>query len=260
MVSAGISIVILASVIGILSLFITMVRSAFANTVRTDSLSFKQYPEGLDELSIFFISDIHRRTVHENIIRQVKGEADIVVIGGDLAEQGVSFSKVRQNVKNLSEIAPVYFIWGNNDYEIDAGKLKGLFQECSVTALKNHSVYLKPFHDQIALIGVDYTDTSNHLKAILHSIKRPVFRIVLSHNPALAEQLSEEDQCHLMLSGHTHGGQIRIIGLSPYEKGGIKKYPGTTLFLSNGYGTSLVPLRLGAPAETHLIKVCRQNN
>ncbi|VEF47951.1 metallophosphoesterase [Bacillus freudenreichii] len=240
------------------ALFYVMVRAAFENTVQTVVLAFDDYPDGVDELSIFFISDIHRRSIHESIIEKVRGKADVVLIGGDLTERGVPFSRVRDNLRKLADVAPVYFIWGNNDYEVDLNKLESLFFEFDVTVLKNSSVYLTGYDRNIVLIGTDFIDTIQPLRPILHSIKSPAFRIVLSHNPAIVRGVSHTDKLSLIMSGHTHGGQIRIFGIGPYEKGGIKNYPWTTLFVSNGYGTSLLPLRLGAPAEVHLITLCKR--
>lgn len=239
-------------------LLFVMIRSAFADIVRTVVLAFDEYPDGTADLTIFFISDIHRRSVSRKIIDKAKGRADIVIIGGDLTEKGVPFTRVRSNLQKLIEIGPVYFIWGNNDYEVDIKKLDDLFLELDVTVLKNNSAYLPKFNNRIILIGTDYADSSESMRAILYSIRDPLFRIVLSHNPALADKVTVEDKVPLILSGHTHGGQIRIFGLGPYSKGGIKKYPWTTLLVSNGYGTSLLPLRLGVPAETHLITICKQ--
>ncbi|GIN92054.1 metallophosphoesterase [Siminovitchia terrae] len=243
--------------IGGLFLLFMMVRAAFADSVHVHVLSFDKYPSEIDDLNLFFISDIHRRTIHDNIINEAKGKADIVIIGGDLTEKGVPFSRVRDNLKKLSKIAPAYFIWGNNDYEVDLKQLENVFREFNVTVLKNEAAFLPGSNEKVVLVGTDFTDTSEIMRIILYSINNSAFRIVLSHNPALAEEVSEVDNVPLILSGHTHGGQIRILGFGPYEKGGIKKYPATTLFVSNGYGTSLLPLRLGAPAETHLITVKR---
>ncbi|RWR15000.1 metallophosphoesterase [Siminovitchia fortis] len=250
-----IGILLAAALVGTALLILMMVCKAFADTVREDVLAFGEYPAGIDDFTIFFISDIHRRSIHDSIIFKAKGKADVVIIGGDLTEKGVPFSRVRENLKKLIEIAPVYFIWGNNDYEVDIQKLGELFREFDVTVLKNKSAFLPAFDNQIVLIGTDYGDTIESMQAILYSIKKSAFRIVLCHSPVLAEKVAESDNVSLILSGHTHGGQIRMFGLGPYEKGGIKKYPWTTLLVSNGYGTSLLPLRLGAPAETHLVTV-----
>lgn len=243
--------------IGGLFLLFMMVRAAFANSVRVHVLYFNEYPSEVDDLNLFFISDIHRRTIHDSVINEVKGKADAVIIGGDLTEKGVPFSRVRDNLKKLSKIAPAYFIWGNNDYEVDLKQLEKIFQEFDVTVLKNEAAFLPGSNKKVVLVGTDFTDTSETMRIVLYSISHSAFRIVLSHNPELAKEVSEADNVPLILSGHTHGGQIRLFGFGPYEKGGIKKSPATTLFVSNGYGTSLLPLRLGAPAETHLIIVKR---
>ena len=59
----------------------------------------------------------------------------------------------------------------------------------------------------------------------------------------------------LMLAGHTHGGQIRIGKLGLLEKGSFQIDGGRAKLISNGYGTSTLPLRLGARPECHIIKI-----
>ncbi len=85
------------------------------------------------------------------------------------------------------------------------------------------------------------------------------FRVLVSHNPAIMNKIKPEDHIHLVLSGHTHGGQIRLLGMGLHEKGGINKSGKTVLLVSNGYGTTMLPLRLGAKSETHLITIKHQN-
>lgn len=58
----------------------------------------------------------------------------------------------------------------------------------------------------------------------------------------------------LVLSGHTHGGQIRLLGLGLKEKGSMREIKDDMyMLISNGYGTTGLPLRLSAPAQTHII-------
>ncbi|MEW8985915.1 MAG: metallophosphoesterase, partial [Bacillus sp. (in: firmicutes)] len=80
-------------------------------------------------------------------------------------------------------------------------------------------------------------------------------RLLISHNPKIIESIRDDHQIDLVLSGHTHGGQIRFLGFGLYEKGGMKKFGKTLLFVSNGYGTTALPLRLGAKAQTHLFSL-----
>ncbi|MHC8522406.1 hypothetical protein ACPJHQ_15660 [Rossellomorea sp. H39__3] len=79
--------------------------------------------------------------------------------------------------------------------------------------------------------------------------------ILLSHDPSLSADLVSTDGIDLMLSGHTHGGQIRLFGWGLYPKSGVDRLPAVTRMTSAGYGTSLLPLRLGAKAETHVVTI-----
>ena len=72
----------------------------------------------------------------------MKGKADIVIIGGDLAEKGVPLSQISLNIQKLREIAPVYFVWGNNDYEIEYHELDALLIENNVKVLIIQELYL----------------------------------------------------------------------------------------------------------------------
>lgn len=237
-------------------LLLFMVKEAFRNVIKEESLAFPDFPKHWGELTIFFISDIHKRVIHETIIKKIKGKADIVVIGGDLTESGVPLSRTRKNIEMLQQAAPVFFIWGNNDYEVNTGKLNELFRECGVTVLKNEAAFLRKGESSIALIGLDDHEPSElSLRAILHSLDDSHFKILLSHRPFILDYILKSDNIGLILSGHTHGGQIRLFGFGPYQLGKTFHCPNTTILISNGYGTTLLPLRLGAPAETHLITI-----
>jgi uncharacterized protein len=231
-----------------------MYKEAHADRIVSHQLSFPDLPAGFDALTIFFISDIHRRTVSPDIIAKVRKKADVVIIGGDLAEKGVKLEQVRENLVRLASIAPAYFVWGNNDYELDRQKVKEMMDEIGVVILDNSWKSLSADQgDRLTLAGVDDFAIGNASPDEALEGAEPSFRILVSHNPEVAYMLDEEHKVSLVLSGHTHGGQIRILGYSPYKKGGIRKLGKTTLLVSNGYGTTALPLRLGAEAQSHLI-------
>lgn len=244
-------VVLLASIV-IFGLIVHMWFRAHANTVCEMKLPLDRLPPGFDGVIIFFITDIHRRIVSEEIIAQARG-ADMVIIGGDLTEKGVPFRRVERNIERLKQIGPVYFVWGNNDYETNYRRLDTLLREKGVTILDNTAVRLEANGDRVALLGVDdYGLERDRLDLALKDSPQG-YRILVSHNPAIAETMTDGTGIRLLLSGHTHGGQIRLFGWGPREKGGIKHRNDLTVFISNGYGTTMLPLRLGAPAETHLI-------
>lgn len=237
---------------------------AFMDQVKEEYLYFKEFPSD-EEISLFFISDIHRRIIHDNIINQVIGKVDFVLIGGDLAEKGVPIEQIEENLLKLKRLGPIYFVWGNNDYEMETHDLDALFIRHGIKAIEDTSVLLETNDGGcISLMGIDYFDEEEGRGMLTQALEDSFpnsFKILASHTPKITTKIKDEHRINLVLSGHTHGGQIRIMGLGKYRLGGIDKINDTVVFTSNGYGTSLFPLRLGAKPESHLIhlnKDCRQ--
>ncbi|OMP65884.1 metallophosphoesterase [Domibacillus epiphyticus] len=231
-----------------------MWKEAFHNEVKETIIADKRFPEKAP-LALFFISDIHRRLVHPSIIKHVQGRAQAVIIGGDLCEGGVRDERIRENIKRLAAVAPVYFVPGNNDYEIEFERLAAIFSEWNVTVLKNGSAALSP---DVYILGTDDLGKGKIDKfSLLSDVPSHAYKIIVSHNPGFIRKIQKEDRIAVMLSGHTHGGQIRLGRWGLYEKGRWKHVNGIHMLVSNGYGTTGIPLRLGARAETHFITIRR---
>lgn len=251
-------IIFLFILILIICLVLYMWIEAHKNTVVEDTLSFPDFPKSFGELKLFFISDIHRRVVSEKMINKVKEMGvDLVIIGGDLAEKGVPFSRIEENLKRLRSLGPVYFVWGNNDYEIDYHELDAMLLTYGIKILDNTAVMFESTEGEIIrLLGVDdIAKQRENLDLALMDAEGEGFRILVSHNPLITNKIQKKHQIRLVLSGHTHGGQIRLFWFGLYEKGKIKKLENTVLVVSNGYGTTHIPLRLGASAQTHVITI-----
>jgi uncharacterized protein len=242
-------------IIIIIGLLIFMVKEAFLNQVIFNEISFPDFPDTFGDVSIYFISDIHRRTISRKLISKISKKVDIVIIGGDLTEKGVPFDRIKSNLELLKELGPVYFVWGNNDYEVDYHELDALLLSNGVKILDNTAVKFESrTGEKIVLLGIDdMNEKRDRLDYALTDAGDEGFRILVAHNPRITSKITAEQNIRLVLAGHTHGGQIRILGYSPYEKGGVKRLQHTILLTSNGYGTTAVPMRLGARAETHLI-------
>lgn len=243
-------------------LILYMWKLAVGNNVIEHHLTFEEFPESFGDVKIFFISDLHKRKISPSIINRVKGKTDIVVIGGDITEKGVPINQVEENVKRLKELGPVYFVWGNNDYETDYHELDAALLSLGVKILDNTAVLFdSPTGDKISLLGVDYIEWGRaDLDLALSDSEKNSFKILVSHCPRIMNRVKEEHRISLVLSGHTHGGQIRFFGLGRYKIGGLAVKGNTLLLTSNGYGTSLVPLRLGAKSETHLIHLSHRKS
>jgi uncharacterized protein len=238
-------------------LILYMIKEAFLNQVVHHEMTFKDFPSSFGSVTIFFISDIHKRLISDDIITAAIEKTDIVVIGGDLMEQKVPFEKVRKNLEKLKQLGPVYFVWGNNDYETDFRKLDAILLDYGVKVLDNTAAIFESANgDKLSLLGVDALNQErDRLDLALLDAEDNSFKILASHYPDITDKIMAEHKISLVLSGHTHGGQIHILGYSPYKKGEVEKLENTTLLISNGYGTTGVPLRLGAPAQCHLITI-----
>lgn len=230
-----------------------MYKEAHKNRVIRKDIILDTLPSSFTGMRVFFISDIHFRIIDEEIIKQIEGNTDIIIIGGDIMEKGVPFANVEKNIKMLKKVAPTYFVWGNNDYEGDYRQLDAYLLENGVKALDNTSVHFELEKDKIALVGVDDVGHHKDNLALALADAGNCFKILASHDPKIIEKLEDQDGIGLVLCGHTHGGQIRLFGIGIREKGCLKKVGNKMVLISNGYGTTRIPLRLGAPAQTHLL-------
>lgn len=203
-----------------------------------------------EPIDLLFISDIHRRRIPEKMMEE---KADVVLIGGDLLEGGVPLARVEANLKKLSRIAPVYFIWGNNDRETDIEQLLDVFKRCGVEVLANRSVELAG-NPHVKLVGNDYFGFDpDGLKRSFADVAADDTVIFATHTPFVFEQVEKKYAPHLLLAGHTHGGQIRFGPFGIYEKGSLRKRNGFVELVSNGFGTTHLHLRLGTQGEYHLL-------
>lgn len=256
-----ITIIIVTLITIMIIMFVIMFLKGHQNHLNKHTIEFDDFPKNLHPLSIFFISDIHRRKISERLLEKIPQEVDLVVIGGDLTESGVPFSRVEKNIKILGNLGPTYFVFGNNDYEVGKEKLESLLVKNSVHVLNNTSTTLMTRgEERVVLIGVeDMSEKRDRLDLALQNTNSSDFKVLLSHNPDIYDKTHPKDRISLVLSGHTHGGQIRFFGLGLYQKGKLHHLRNSTLLVSNGYGTTLLPLRLGAPAEAHFIQLCMKS-
>lgn len=243
---------------------VIMLLKAKENRVSIHHIEFDNFPTHLDSLKIFFISDIHRRTVTDELLEKIPYKVDVVMIGGDLTESSVPFSRVEQNIRTLRSLAPTYFVYGNNDYEVNQKMLENILERNNVHILKNSYKELSASQSgRIVLLGIeDMSGERDRLDIALNDPNRVEtdFKILLSHNPDIYHKISQNDRISLVLSGHTHGGQIRLLGWGLYKKGSFQFLRNAKLLVSNGYGTTALPLRLGAPAEAHYLKLSRKKS
>lgn len=229
-----------------------MWRQAFENNVRYHTLQLQGQIS--QSLRIFFISDIHLRTVDERMLRSI-GKVEAVIIGGDLCDKRTPFERVRRNIERLQELGPIYFVWGNNDHEVGEERLRQLFAEMHVTLLENNAELIAG-PNRIWLSAILDTSTKKYsFEQAFAKCQKEDITFFISHNPQVFYRVPRYFKPSLMMGGHLHGGQLRFWKFGLHPKGSYSVRDGIPTLISNGYGTTLLPLRLGAKPECHVIDV-----
>lgn len=245
------------------------VQNNLISITKVDITSSK-IPSTFKGFKILQISDLHNKKFGDNqetLIQKVKGEnPDIIVITGDLIDSKsydaeVSMELIRELVKEY----PIYFVTGN--HEKWSGKYNDLEKELKnhhVTVLRNEHVTIQKGQQKINLLGIDdpefVTENHNEVNGVKDEISKAKFgmppdtyNVLLSHRPELLAKYADE-QIDLVLSGHAHGGQVRLPfigglvapnqGVFPTYTAGLYKKQNTSMVVSRGLGNSIIPQRI----------------
>ena len=145
----------------------------------------------------------------------------------------------------LKTLGPVLFVWGNNDYEVDVPVLDAMLINLNVKVLINSSIlFQSDAGDNLYFIGLDEVSKNRHnLEQALDEVEPDSFKILVCHKPEISRRIDPKYGINLLLSGHTHGGQIHLLGFSPYEKGRLEENKRINRLDQHGYGTTKIPLR-----------------
>jgi predicted MPP superfamily phosphohydrolase len=219
-------------------------------------------PPPLAGLRIGLITDIHRSLFvsHEDVARAVAAlmpeQPELIVLGGDYVTWG-DRNYVRPAAEALGPLeAPhgVFGILGNHDDDHDMPAALG---KQGVQMLKDARTRLTIKGETIDLVGIRFWTKRQVDIAALTRDAAPM-TILLAHDP---RRLTEAAALNvpLVLSGHTHGGQIVLPGIGAIAAqkfpvvAGLGRRDRTTLFVSRGVGTIYVPVRINCPPEVALL-------
>lgn len=206
------------------------------------------------KMTVFFITDVHCRKIDHRLVKKITKEIDVVIIGGDFAERNVPLCRINQNIKTLSELGPVFFVWGNNDREVGEDALREIMERHQVKILDNENRFV-PGHSSWGICGTDDSSGRIDIKQSLNEIDRYQHVLFVSHQPGVWKQIERVFKPTMMLAGHTHGGQIRFGKYGIGDPGYFYWSGEHGKLISNGYGTTSIPFRLGAHPESHLITI-----
>lgn len=253
--------------------------------VEQKTLAFSELPQGFDGLRVAFLSDIHYGPFFsadrlDALVSRVNAlRPDLVLLGGDYANDSdgaVAFFQMRPA---FSARLGVYAVPGNHDRvmpESNRDLLEGAMSAAGIVPLFNRTVPLTlSSGETIYLSGIDdYGNGHPDAAQAARSVRRDDFLIFLTHNPDAIPSFQEipaqdgsTDWADLILCGHTHGGQVTLFGqkalfsVTSYGeryRTGWKEENGAQILISNGVGTSVVPMRFFAPPQIHLLTLTRQ--
>lgn len=232
-----------------------MVYNAFHDIITNETVYINNLPNDFENYRVFFIADVHRRTIKRQTLKRIDQQIDVVFLGGDMVERFVPLKRFEKNLQTLSRWeVPIFFVAGNNDYEQNKADVHRILQQYNVTILEDEAVILQKNHSSMTLVGLPYIYDES-LRTFDYSTLRGNNNIMLTHSPYTYYELPATYQklFAFVLAGHTHGGQIRILSYGPYRRGGWRYKQETSMFITEGYGYSLLPFRLETEAQCHVI-------
>ena len=248
-------------------------------TVERQTLAFSDLPPAFDGLRVAFLSDIHwgpffSQERLDRLVQRVNNlRPDLVLLGGDYADDSDAAVAFFEQRPAFSARLGVYAVAGNHDRvmpESNRAALEAAMTAAGVTPLFNCAAPLTLSGQSIYIAGIDdYGNGHPDVYAASRGLRADDFVIFLSHNPDVIPTLADVPcadgstrWADLILCGHTHGGQLTLFGrrtIMPVNaygeryRTGWKQENGAQILISNGVGTSVVPMRFFAPPQIHLL-------
>ena len=223
--------------------------------------------------SLVHLSDLHLRRDgwwERRLLRAVRRarvqDHPLGVITGDFAKLPYRLDEVLDLLRRLPRPAAGWFaVPGGWEYTcgFSGDEFLEFCREARITPLVNRCVRLPLDGQTVNLVGLDDPERgSPDPEAALAAAAPGQPTIALCHHPDMLDVLCQHP-VDLLLSGHSHGGQIRLPVLGPlWLAPGCRSYPdgiyhrsGTTMVVSRGLGTTIAPLRFRAPPEIGLIRL-----
>lgn len=233
------------------------------------TVSSERLPRAFDGFRIVHVSDLHNTVFGEHnqklLDRIRNAEPDIIAITGDLLDSyHTNLAAALEFAEEARRIAPCYYVPGNHESRISAYHQfkKGLTAR-GVVVLEDRAMEIIYKGQTIHLVGLidssfspEYPAVRSHViisRALEHLVRPDTYTLLLSHRPDLFDTYAAFD-VDLVLSGHAHGGQIRLPfvgavfapnqGFFPKYDAGLYRKERTQMVVSRGLGNSSFPIRV----------------
>jgi predicted MPP superfamily phosphohydrolase len=238
-------------------------------TVEHHEIFLPNLPHALDRLRIVHLTDLHHSpfTSREQLLSAIETanrlKPDIVALTGDYVshERGYA-APCAELVGRLRARHGVYAVLGNHDHWTDAPLISDLFRAEGIRVLINEGLRFELRGASFWLAGVDDTMVGlEDLPLALAGSREDEMKLLLAHNPLILRRAARA-RVDLVLSGHTHGGQVawrseRNAYGRPRRRllKGLGQRGDTQIYVSRGLGTVVLPIRYGCPPEVSLLEL-----
>lgn len=235
-----------------------------------DHWLLRDAPAFLRGRRLLFVADLHIRDctpgayIHRLAGLCAEQGADLLLLGGDLAESIPAARRMARAFCGQNYSRGIIAVPGNNDVEA-FGSAAAFAEAMPFPVLINERMELPMRGGVLRIGGIDERKYGHADARGLFPRRRGVYDLLLSHYPCVPD-FGFGARPRLMLCGHTHGGQLRLGGITPYllglERGkiqgisGIYEKGGVRMLVSPGVGVSKWPIRLGAAPKIHCIEFC----
>jgi predicted MPP superfamily phosphohydrolase len=228
----------------------------------------KTLPPVLDGLRVALLTDMHRsRSVPADLIRAAvtltrASNPDLIVLGGDYVTWGDRryVDDAAAALDGLTAPLGVFAVLGNHDDDRD---MPAALTRHGFIVLRDARTTITIRGERTDLIGIRFwTRKTADLQRLLRGAEG--FPILLAHDPRRVTG-AQALRLPLVLSGHTHGGQVLLPGLTGLVSrkfpilSGVARRDRTTLVVSRGIGTVYLPLRINCPPEVSLLVLSRHD-
>lgn len=244
------------------------------------------------DFTLVLLSDLHGYTFgkdNEKLIDAVRNIApDAVLSAGDMftghkIDGRIQYEAGLHLLTEIAKFAPVYAGNGNHEhkikrYTLEYGNLfdryRSMLKKAGIIVLENDSVMIQDRNIRITGLDLDLDYFQkvvkkkmepDHVGRLVGSADKKAFQILIAHNPQYFKEYRAWG-ADLTLSGHVHGGIIRLpllggvispsIALFPKYDGGKYEEEGRFMILSRGLGTHSIHVRMFNPGEVSVIKIC----
>ena len=232
-------------------------------------------------IKLVLISDLHNTrhgTNQEKLVNLVKeAQPDLILLTGDIIDEVSSIKQTRLLLTGISGIAPIYYVTGNHEYMTKKIEfIRKDLESFGVIILSDSFVKLEINKNNIILAGIEDPykkkfEAPDYIQEEIMEIRFReldeihVYKILLAHRPELIETYKKYS-FNLVLSGHTHGGQVIIPnsinglyapnqGLFPKYGGGLYTHDELTHIVSRGLSINFFLPRIFNPPELVVIKI-----